>query len=152
VQVTKALALEWRYKIRVNAIAPGYIDRDQPGFFATEAGQAVKRILRRIGSLSDLDGALLLLVSMRQLHDRKRRRRGRRPGGELPVKGWQRCRFACAAPSPTGRSTACQAACLAQGLVQDFARTCNYDPEKGTVPAFVARQSPPSAPEPVLTD
>ena len=67
VQVTKALALEWaRYKIRVNAIAPGYIVTEiNQEFFATEAGQAViKRIpVRRIGKPSDLDGALLLLAS-----------------------------------------------------------------------------------------
>ena len=67
VQMTKALALEWaRHRIRVNAIAPGYIETEMNrGFFATEAGQAVlKRVpQRRIGSPSDLDGALLLLAS-----------------------------------------------------------------------------------------
>jgi NAD(P)-dependent dehydrogenase (short-subunit alcohol dehydrogenase family) len=67
VQVTQALALEWaRYKIRVNAIAPGYIETEiNSGLFATEAGQAmVKRVpQRRIGVPSDLDGALLLLAS-----------------------------------------------------------------------------------------
>ena len=66
-QVTKALALEWaRYGIRVNAIAPGYIETEiNSGFFKTEAGQAmVKRVpQRRIGSASELDGALLLLAS-----------------------------------------------------------------------------------------
>jgi len=67
VQVTKSLALEWaRHGIRVNAIAPGYVitemNRD---FFASEPGQAMtKRVpQRRIGSPSDLDGALLLLAS-----------------------------------------------------------------------------------------
>jgi NAD(P)-dependent dehydrogenase (short-subunit alcohol dehydrogenase family) len=67
IQVTEALALEWaRYGIRVNAIAPGYIETEiNRGFFATEAGQAmVKRVpQRRIGTPSDLDGALLLLAS-----------------------------------------------------------------------------------------
>lgn len=67
VQVTKALALEWaRYKIRVNAIAPGYIVTEiNQELFATDAGQAlIKRIpVRRIGKPSDLDGALLLLAS-----------------------------------------------------------------------------------------
>ena len=67
VQMTHALALEWaRYRIRVNAIAPGYIETEiNQGFFATEAGQAmVKRVPhRRIGSPSDLDGALMLLAS-----------------------------------------------------------------------------------------
>jgi NAD(P)-dependent dehydrogenase (short-subunit alcohol dehydrogenase family) len=67
VQMTKALALEWaRYGIRVNAIAPGYIETEiNSGFFRTEAGQAmVKRVpQRRIGAPADLDGALLLLAS-----------------------------------------------------------------------------------------
>jgi NAD(P)-dependent dehydrogenase (short-subunit alcohol dehydrogenase family) len=67
VQVTQALALEWaRHRIRVNAIAPGYIETDMNrAFFQTEAGRAVvKRVpQRRIGRPSDLDGALLLLAS-----------------------------------------------------------------------------------------
>jgi NAD(P)-dependent dehydrogenase (short-subunit alcohol dehydrogenase family) len=67
VQVTKALALEWaRHRIRVNAIAPGYVETEMNrAFFATEAGQAVvKRVpQRQIGSPADLDGALLLLAS-----------------------------------------------------------------------------------------
>jgi NAD(P)-dependent dehydrogenase (short-subunit alcohol dehydrogenase family) len=67
VQMTQALALEWaRHRIRVNAIAPGYIETDMNReFFGTEAGQAtVKRVpQRRIGKPSDLDGALLLLAS-----------------------------------------------------------------------------------------
>jgi NAD(P)-dependent dehydrogenase (short-subunit alcohol dehydrogenase family) len=67
IQATQALALEWaRYGIRVNAIAPGYVETDiNRGFFATDAGQAmVKRVpQRRIGQPADLDGALLLLAS-----------------------------------------------------------------------------------------
>jgi NAD(P)-dependent dehydrogenase (short-subunit alcohol dehydrogenase family) len=67
VQVTKALALEWaRHRIRVNAIAPGYIETEMNrDFFRTEAGQGtIKRVpQRRIGQPSDLDGALLLLAS-----------------------------------------------------------------------------------------
>jgi NAD(P)-dependent dehydrogenase (short-subunit alcohol dehydrogenase family) len=66
-QLTRALALEWaRYGIRVNAIAPGYIETDiNKGFFATPPGEAMlKRIpQRRLGRLEDLDGPVLLLCS-----------------------------------------------------------------------------------------
>ncbi len=66
-QLTGALALELaRHGIRVNAIAPGYIETDMNReFFASEPGKAmIKRIpQRRIGQPSDLDGALLLLAS-----------------------------------------------------------------------------------------
>ncbi|MFE1601131.1 SDR family NAD(P)-dependent oxidoreductase [Methylobacterium sp. ID0610] len=66
VQMTEALALEWaRYGIRVNALAPGYIDTDiNRDFFESPAGTAlVKRIpMRRLGQPSDLDGAFLLLA------------------------------------------------------------------------------------------
>ena len=67
VQLTRALALELApHRIRVNAIAPGYIltemNRD---FFASRAGDAMRRRIpqRRIGAPGDLDGALLLLAS-----------------------------------------------------------------------------------------
>jgi NAD(P)-dependent dehydrogenase (short-subunit alcohol dehydrogenase family) len=67
VQMTHALSLEWaRHDIRVNAIAPGYIETDlNRDFFATAPGQAlIKRIpQRRLGQPADLDGALLLLAS-----------------------------------------------------------------------------------------
>lgn len=67
VQLTKTLALEWaRYGIRVNAIAPGYVETDlNSGFFGSEAGKALVRRIpqRRLGQLSDLDGPLLLLAS-----------------------------------------------------------------------------------------
>jgi NAD(P)-dependent dehydrogenase (short-subunit alcohol dehydrogenase family) len=67
IQLTRALALEWaRYGIRVNALAPGYIETDlNREFFASAAGQAlIKRIpQRRLGQLTDLDGPLLLLAS-----------------------------------------------------------------------------------------
>jgi len=67
VQLTKALALEWaRFRIRVNALAPGYIETEMNrAFFATPAGQAmIKRIpQRRLGMAHELDGALLLLAS-----------------------------------------------------------------------------------------
>ncbi len=67
VQLTKSLALEWaRHRIRVNTLAPGYIETElNDAFFASEAGQAlVKRIpQRRLGRASELDGPLLLLAS-----------------------------------------------------------------------------------------
>lgn len=66
-QLTRALALEWaRDGIRVNALAPGYIETDiNRDFFASPAGEAmIKRIpQRRLGKPSDLDGPLLLLAS-----------------------------------------------------------------------------------------
>ena len=67
VQMTKVLALELaRYRIRVNAIAPGYFETDlNQEFFATDAGaQLIKRIpSRRLGRVEELDGPLLLLAS-----------------------------------------------------------------------------------------
>jgi NAD(P)-dependent dehydrogenase (short-subunit alcohol dehydrogenase family) len=66
-QMTRALALEWaRHGIRVNALAPGYVETDlNRDFFASEAGAAMIRRIpqRRLGRASDLDGALLLLAS-----------------------------------------------------------------------------------------
>ncbi|RKZ35447.1 MAG: 2-deoxy-D-gluconate 3-dehydrogenase [Gammaproteobacteria bacterium] len=67
VQMTKVLALELaRQNIRVNAIAPGYIETDlNRDFLQGDAGAAlIKRIpQRRAGKPEDLDGALLLLAS-----------------------------------------------------------------------------------------
>ncbi len=67
VQLTKALALEWaRYKIRVNALAPGYVKTElNSDFFESDAGQAlIKRVpQRRLAEARELDGALLLLAS-----------------------------------------------------------------------------------------
>jgi 2-deoxy-D-gluconate 3-dehydrogenase len=67
IHLTGALALEWaRHGIRVNAIAPGYIETDMNrAFFETEGGKAViKRVpQRRLGQPEHLDGALLLLAS-----------------------------------------------------------------------------------------
>jgi NAD(P)-dependent dehydrogenase (short-subunit alcohol dehydrogenase family) len=67
IQLTKQLALELaREEIRVNALAPGYIESDlNRDFFTSLAGQAlIKRIpQRRLGKPQDLDGPLLLLAS-----------------------------------------------------------------------------------------
>jgi NAD(P)-dependent dehydrogenase (short-subunit alcohol dehydrogenase family) len=67
IHLTRAMALELaRHRIRVNAIAPGYIRTDiNREFFKTKAGEAlVHRIpQRRLGEPEDLDGPLLLLAS-----------------------------------------------------------------------------------------
>jgi len=66
-QMTRQMAVEFaRHRIRVNAIAPGYIASDiNAGFFESEPGQAMlKRIpQRRLGTPEDLTGPLLLLAS-----------------------------------------------------------------------------------------
>ena len=68
-QMTHALALELaRHRIRVNAIAPGYIMTEMTSDYLTSDASAEtrKRIpMRRVGEPSDLDGALLLLASKR---------------------------------------------------------------------------------------
>ena len=67
INLTRAMAVELApYGIRVNAIAPGYIETDMNRqFFTTQAGQRlIKRIpQRRLGQVEDLDGVLLLLAS-----------------------------------------------------------------------------------------
>jgi len=67
VQMTRALALEWaRYGIRVNAIAPGYVETDlNRDMLQSERGQElIKRIpMRRTGELDEIAAPLLLLVS-----------------------------------------------------------------------------------------
>ena len=66
-QVTKTMALELaRHDVRVNALAPGYIETDiNRDFLQSQTGQRmVKKIpKRRFGEPEDLDGALLLLAS-----------------------------------------------------------------------------------------
>ena len=67
IQLTRSLAVELaRHSIRVNALAPGYIETDiNRAYFATDAGlRMIKRIpQRRVGRPGDMDGALLLLAS-----------------------------------------------------------------------------------------
>jgi NAD(P)-dependent dehydrogenase (short-subunit alcohol dehydrogenase family) len=86
IHLTRAMALELaRYRIRVNAIAPGYIETDlNREFFATEAGEAlVKRIpQRRLGQPQHLDGALLLLASEASAY---------MTGAVIPVDGGHLC-------------------------------------------------------------
>ena len=67
IQLTRQHALEWaRHRIRVNALAPGYVETDlNRDFFVTDAGQAqIRRIpQRRLGRADELSGPLLLLSS-----------------------------------------------------------------------------------------
>lgn len=67
VQATKSLALELaRYRIRANAILPGYIVTDlNRDFLASEAGERLRSRIptRSFGQPGDLDGPLLLLAS-----------------------------------------------------------------------------------------
>src|SRR3546814_9862600 len=67
IQLTKTLALELaRFGIRVNALAPGYLDTELKGdFWKSDGGRAmIKRVpQRKLGRLDDLDGPLLLIAS-----------------------------------------------------------------------------------------
>jgi NAD(P)-dependent dehydrogenase (short-subunit alcohol dehydrogenase family) len=67
IHLTRALALEWaRHGIRVNALAPGYIETDlNQDFLRSEAGLRLQARVpqRRFGQPADLDGPLLLLAS-----------------------------------------------------------------------------------------
>lgn len=67
VGLTQSMALEWaRFRIRVNAIAPGYFHTEiTEKYFATAEGEKMlKQVpMRRIGELPELNGPLLLLAS-----------------------------------------------------------------------------------------
>jgi NAD(P)-dependent dehydrogenase (short-subunit alcohol dehydrogenase family) len=67
ISLTQSMAIELaRHRIRVNALAPGYVETDlNRDFLRSPAGETMaKRVpLRRFGAPDDLDGALLLLVS-----------------------------------------------------------------------------------------
>ncbi|ABV93100.1 short-chain dehydrogenase/reductase SDR [Dinoroseobacter shibae DFL 12 = DSM 16493] len=66
IQLTRAMALELaRDGVRVNALAPGYIETPiNTEFFASEAGQKMLRGVpqRRLGQPGDLDAAVLMLL------------------------------------------------------------------------------------------
>ena len=66
--LTKSLALEWaKHHIRVNAIAPHYLETDLTrGLRSSEAvhGKIVKQVpMRRFGKVSELIGAVIFLSS-----------------------------------------------------------------------------------------
>jgi NAD(P)-dependent dehydrogenase (short-subunit alcohol dehydrogenase family) len=72
INLTRALAVDLaRDGIRVNALAPGYVETDMNREFLTSpAGEAVKKHIpqRRFGRPEDLDGPLLLLASEASRH------------------------------------------------------------------------------------
>ena len=67
VQLTKAMALELApHKIRVNALAPGYVPTEiNADFLASDTGKKMlsRFPMQRAGRLDELDGPLLLLAS-----------------------------------------------------------------------------------------
>ncbi len=72
VNLTRALAIDLaRHDIRVNALAPGYVETDiNREYLTSEARQALKKRIpqRRFGRPEDLDGPLLLLASEASRH------------------------------------------------------------------------------------
>lgn len=67
IQLTRVMALELgRSNVRVNAIAPGYFQTEiNAEFFSSPQGEAYveKLFPRRLGSLAELDGPILMLAS-----------------------------------------------------------------------------------------
>jgi NAD(P)-dependent dehydrogenase (short-subunit alcohol dehydrogenase family) len=67
IQMTRSMALEWaRHRIRVNALAPGYIATEMnEAFFESDDGRRALNGFpnRRVGHVADIDGPLMLLVS-----------------------------------------------------------------------------------------
>jgi len=67
IQATRTMALELApSRIRVNALAPGYIDTEMNHeFWSTPAGEKLIKGIpqRRLGAEADLDGAIMLLAS-----------------------------------------------------------------------------------------
>lgn len=65
--LTRLLAYEWaRFDVRVNAIAPGYVETDiNREFLNSPAGEKARNRIpqKRFGRPKDLDGAMLLLAS-----------------------------------------------------------------------------------------
>jgi len=88
-QMTAALALELaRHNIRVNAIAPGYIETEMTeSYLASAISEPTRKAIpqRRVGTASDLDGALLLLAS--------RKASGFMTGATIVVDGGHMCAF-----------------------------------------------------------
>ncbi|WP_376095694.1 SDR family NAD(P)-dependent oxidoreductase [Roseomonas sp. CCTCC AB2023176] len=72
IHLTRQMAVELaRHRIRVNALAPGYVATDiNADYFASDAGQGMIRRIpqRRLGQPGDLTGPLLLLVSEAGAH------------------------------------------------------------------------------------
>lgn len=67
IQLTKSLAAEWaRYKIRVNAISPGYMDTALNRVPALDAQKKIWTDLtpqKRLGNVDDLNGLAVYLAS-----------------------------------------------------------------------------------------
>lgn len=66
-RASEVMALEFaKHSIRVNSIAPGYVETDlNRAFLRSDAGQSMMKGIpqRRFGAPGDLDGALMLLAS-----------------------------------------------------------------------------------------